>query len=228
MKANSILHDCSLLECLSMVQSKYAFQQSKAKKTVTTIKAIKQLSPLLALEKIEKELQIQDFIKKRGNEGNKMDKGSEDLKELKLIAKKFTTLLEFIEYADHMRAKIKEMKQISKTIENAVTFSTIHKAKGLEYPFVYILSVVDGSLPHDYALEEYRTGTEQSLEEERRLLYVAMTRAKEQLHLSLLQHRKGKKPIHHAFFPISKIKYIVNKKTCVYTQAINRSIKNSC
>ncbi|WP_281202645.1 ATP-dependent helicase [Cytobacillus kochii] len=201
MKANSILHDCSLLECLSMVQSKYAFQQSKAKKTVTTIKAIKQLSPLLALEKIEKELQIQDFIKKRGNEGNKMDKGSEDLKELKLIAKKFTTLLEFIEYADHMRAKIKEMKQISKTIENAVTFSTIHKAKGLEYPFVYILSVVDGSLPHDYALEEYRTGTEQSLEEERRLLYVAMTRAKEQLHLSLLQHRKGKKAYPSRFLP---------------------------
>jgi DNA helicase-2/ATP-dependent DNA helicase PcrA len=62
--------------------------------------------------------------------------------------------------------------------EDHLILSTVHSAKGLEYRRVFVLNVVDGSFPSDLAIGEQAT-----IEEERRLLYVAMTRAKSTLHL---------------------------------------------
>jgi DNA helicase II / ATP-dependent DNA helicase PcrA len=67
--------------------------------------------------------------------------------------------------------------------EDYLILSTIHSAKGQEWKAVHVLNVVDGCIPSDMA-----TGTQEELEEERRLLYVAMTRAKEHLHL-IVPHR---------------------------------------
>ncbi len=64
--------------------------------------------------------------------------------------------------------------------EDYVILSTIHSAKGQEWKSVHVLNVVDGCIPSDMS-----TGNADDIEEERRLLYVAMTRAKEQLHLVL-------------------------------------------
>jgi DNA helicase-2/ATP-dependent DNA helicase PcrA len=62
---------------------------------------------------------------------------------------------------------------------NAVTLMTLHSAKGLEYPVVFITGLEEGIFPLAAALEE-----RQGLEEERRLMYVGMTRARERLYLS--------------------------------------------
>jgi DNA helicase II / ATP-dependent DNA helicase PcrA len=62
--------------------------------------------------------------------------------------------------------------------EDYLILSTIHSAKGQEWKSVFVLNVVDGCIPSDLG-----TGTTAELEEERRLLYVAMTRAKDNLHL---------------------------------------------
>lgn len=67
--------------------------------------------------------------------------------------------------------------------EDYMTLSTIHSAKGREWTAVTVLNVVDGCIPSDIA-----AGTARELEEERRLLYVAMTRAKEHLDL-IVPHR---------------------------------------
>jgi DNA helicase II / ATP-dependent DNA helicase PcrA len=67
--------------------------------------------------------------------------------------------------------------------EDYLILSTIHSAKGQEWKAVHVLNVVDGCIPSDMA-----TGTQEELEEERRLLYVAMTRAREHLHL-VVPHR---------------------------------------
>jgi DNA helicase-2/ATP-dependent DNA helicase PcrA len=56
--------------------------------------------------------------------------------------------------------------------------STVHSAKGQEWEAVHVLNVTDGSFP-----SEFSTGRPELLEEERRLLYVAMTRARQELHL---------------------------------------------
>ncbi|MBV8096861.1 MAG: ATP-dependent helicase, partial [Acetobacteraceae bacterium] len=66
--------------------------------------------------------------------------------------------------------------------EDYVILSTIHSAKGQEWKSVFVLNVVDGCIPSDLS-----TGTAQEIEEERRLLYVAMTRAKNSLHLVVPQ-----------------------------------------
>jgi DNA helicase-2/ATP-dependent DNA helicase PcrA len=66
--------------------------------------------------------------------------------------------------------------------EDYLILSTIHSAKGQEWKSVFILNTVDGCLPSDLA-----TGTSAEIEEERRLLYVAMTRAKDHLHLIVPQ-----------------------------------------
>jgi DNA helicase-2/ATP-dependent DNA helicase PcrA len=62
--------------------------------------------------------------------------------------------------------------------EDYVILSTIHSAKGQEWDIVYILNVADGNFP-----SEFSTGKPEMIEEERRLLYVAMTRARNELHL---------------------------------------------
>ena len=66
--------------------------------------------------------------------------------------------------------------------EDYLILSTIHSAKGQEWKLVYVLNVVDGCMPSDLG-----AGTSAELEEERRLLYVAMTRAKDELHLVVPQ-----------------------------------------
>ena len=66
--------------------------------------------------------------------------------------------------------------------EDYLILSTIHSAKGQEWKSVYVLNVVDGCMPSDLG-----AGTSAELEEERRLLYVAMTRAKDDLHLVVPQ-----------------------------------------
>ncbi|HEU5058838.1 MAG TPA: ATP-dependent helicase, partial [Kofleriaceae bacterium] len=62
--------------------------------------------------------------------------------------------------------------------EDYLILSTIHSAKGQEWDVVYLLNVADGCIPSDLA-----TGKPEQIEEERRLLYVAMTRARDELHL---------------------------------------------
>jgi DNA helicase-2/ATP-dependent DNA helicase PcrA len=66
--------------------------------------------------------------------------------------------------------------------EDYLILSTIHSAKGQEWTSVFLLNAVDGCLPSDLA-----TGSTPEIEEERRLLYVAMTRAKDHLHLMVPQ-----------------------------------------
>jgi DNA helicase-2/ATP-dependent DNA helicase PcrA len=66
--------------------------------------------------------------------------------------------------------------------EDYLILSTIHSAKGQEWTSVFVLNTVDGCIPSDLG-----AGTTPEIEEERRLLYVAMTRAKDQLHLMVPQ-----------------------------------------
>jgi DNA helicase-2/ATP-dependent DNA helicase PcrA len=66
--------------------------------------------------------------------------------------------------------------------EDYLVLSTIHSAKGQEWKSVFVLNVVDGCIPSDFG-----AGRRAEIEEERRLLYVAMTRAKDDLHLVVPQ-----------------------------------------
>jgi DNA helicase-2/ATP-dependent DNA helicase PcrA len=85
------------------------------------------------------------------------------------------------------RDKEKQLKR------NAVVLMTLHSAKGLEFPHVYMVGMEEGILPHHRSLG--KDGTRDTVDEERRLCYVGITRAQERLTLSLcLTRRKWGKP----------------------------------
>jgi len=79
---------------------------------------------------------------------------------------------------------ITDMDKENKEDLNAVKLMTVHSAKGLEFPVVYIVGMEDGLFPSGMTLE-----SPMKLQEERRLFYVAMTRAKEELSISFCQTR---------------------------------------
>ncbi len=86
--------------------------------------------------------------------------------------------------------------------EDYVTLSTVHSAKGLEWPVVHLIHAVDGAFPSDMAL-----GDDEGLAEEQRLFYVAVTRARDELSiyapLRMPHHRWGRDD-KHSFAPESR------------------------
>ncbi len=86
--------------------------------------------------------------------------------------------------------------------EDYVVVSTIHSAKGLEWPIVHLPHMVDGAIPSDMALK-----SADGLDEERRLLYVAVTRARDELHLYAplrMPHHRHARDDRHSFAPLSR------------------------
>jgi len=193
-KMNSVLQNLSFLEAFTTISSAAPFQLKKIEKLISVLRYLKRATPLEAIERIEESPAFVDYIKKRGNESNKIERPSDDLRDLKVVSKNFKSIREFVDHAFHIAAKFKEYKQQkNKSSNGSISLLTAHRSKGLEYDFVYILGAVDGGFPHDYALESLKNGSIDQLEEERRLLYVACTRARKLLYLSILQKRRGKK-----------------------------------
>jgi len=86
--------------------------------------------------------------------------------------------------------------------EDYLVLSTIHSAKGLEWDVVFVLHAADGNIPSDMAL-----GDDDELEEERRLLYVALTRARDALHVTFPQrfhHRPKAHDDKHSYAVLSR------------------------
>jgi DNA helicase-2/ATP-dependent DNA helicase PcrA len=106
-----------------------------------------------------------------------------DLAQLKLIASTYPSRERFLtEMALDPPDATSDHAGVPGKDDDYLILSTMHSAKGQEWKAVQILNVVDGCIPSDMS-----TGTSEELEEERRLLYVAMTRAKEELQLLLPQ-----------------------------------------
>jgi len=97
----------------------------------------------------------------------------ENVLELKTVASRFATLEEFLDEI----ALLTDLDLLDEKVE-ALTFMTLHQAKGLEFNTVFIVGMEEGIFPHSKSLLENGT-----LEEERRLCYVGMTRAKNRLYL---------------------------------------------
>jgi ATP-dependent DNA helicase UvrD/PcrA len=99
--------------------------------------------------------------------------------------------------------------------EDYLILSTIHSAKGQEWKSVFGLNVVDGCIPSDLG-----TGTTAEIEEERRLLYVAMTRAKDDLYLMVPQrfftHGQSAHGDHHVY--ASRTRFIPDGLLCLFDQ----------
>ncbi len=110
----------------------------------------------------------------------------ENIKELRSVAAEFPKIDEFLENVALVEAQQDSDKHVasSKIRKDAVTLMTLHAAKGLEFPTVFLVGLEEGIFPHSRSLMD--SG---QLEEERRLAYVGITRAKETLYLSYASSR---------------------------------------
>jgi len=106
----------------------------------------------------------------------------ENIKELRSVASEFPNLNEFLENVALVEAS--ENRPINSNSDNAVALMTLHAAKGLEFPIVFIVGMEEGLFPHSRSLWDTS-----ELEEERRLAYVGITRAKELLYLTYADRR---------------------------------------
>lgn len=107
----------------------------------------------------------------------------ENIKELRSVAIEFPDLSEFLENVALVEQEYHSDKQDGEK-KNAITMMTLHAAKGLEFPIVFMIGMEEGLFPHSRSLMD-----KGELEEERRLCYVGMTRAKEKLYLTYARRR---------------------------------------
>jgi len=108
----------------------------------------------------------------------------ENIKELRSVAAEFPHLTEFLETVALVEQQYEPEIRKSATPRNAVTLMTMHAAKGLEFPIVFLVGMEEGLFPHSRSLME-----KDELEEERRLCYVGITRAKEMVYLTFANRR---------------------------------------
>jgi len=108
----------------------------------------------------------------------------ENIKELRSVAIEFPDLTDFLENVALVEQEYHSDKQPDGEKKNAITLMTLHAAKGLEFPIVFIIGMEEGLFPHSRSLMD-----KSELEEERRLCYVGMTRAKEKLFLTYARRR---------------------------------------
>lgn len=151
------------------------------------IRTISKMTPYAAFQYLMKKTGYMDFLKeyslKMQIEESEL---TEIADEIAQSMKKKESMKEWIDYTQIYTEKIRQMEKEEKFTKGKTAFLTMHGAKGLEYRCVYIIEAQEGTIPHRKAIEESET------EEERRLFYVAMTRAKEELVICYIKQKNGK------------------------------------
>ncbi len=139
---------------------------------------------------IEQELGYGDFLdRKSDHSGASMENGKGILDTVRAL----TEDLESIQGFEGVMEAFKEiLEQGKRNFGKGVTLTTVHSAKGLEFPKVYVMDLMNEVFPSAGSLKKYKDhGDADSLEEERRLFYVALTRAKSRLLLMTMEKRYG-------------------------------------
>ncbi|TXK81488.1 AAA family ATPase [Paenibacillus sp. N3.4] len=195
-----------LIHLLGLPQLK-DFQKEKLKARIRLIKSLAEMKPAAAVQAIRKDF-YDSFLEtnKRSKLTHHREMLKETLDELESSAKRFDTVEQFLYFIHEVAEKRTEMSlQKKEHAANKISLMTIHKSKGLEFPIVYLLCAVEGNMPHSSALdaghlEDVRIvaaagqgKAPAALEEERRLAYVAVTRAKAELLISSPAFFRGKK-----------------------------------
>ena len=148
------------------------------------IDTIKGLAPARAMEVVMEETDYFEYLKKKTKTKNEFISKKENIEQLIYNARASDNLLEYLEEA----ALIREDKEDEDDSDSSgVSLLTIHSAKGLEYDTVFIVGCEERLFPHWRSID----AGDNALFEERRLMYVAMTRAERFLYLTHTRFRKG-------------------------------------
>lgn len=144
------------------------------------------LSPQIpTLDLLDEILRRTEYVYKLEQRGTEEDLARIDnIKELRSVATRFDNLSDFLENVALVQQEHLPNQPVRDDKTDAVTLMTLHAAKGLEFPCVFIVGMEEGLLPHSRSLYD-----QNELEEERRLCYVGITRAMRELHLTYASSR---------------------------------------
>ena len=152
------------------------------------LRAIARMSPLAAVNYIRQGIGYDEYlIEYAAFRRMRPEELLETADELKESAAGFKTFDEWFAHIEAYKEELLRQAAQRRTETDAITLATMHSAKGLEFPIVYILDANEGITPHSRAM------LDEDMEEERRLFYVAMTRAKTRLHVYAVRERYHKK-----------------------------------
>ncbi len=159
------------------------FQKKKLDELRKDINYLNKISLSSAIAYIVMDLGYRDYLQEYANKFNQSFEDLEDIiEEFKLSAEGYKTIFEFLEHIEEVKQSIEESKR--KTKREGVILSTIHGVKGMEFKNVYVINCVEETIPHASSIKE-------NIEEERRLFYVGITRAIDNLYLFSPRSRKG-------------------------------------
>lgn len=149
-------------------------------------KMLAKMAPYAAINYIRKAVGYETYLEeyaryRRMKPGELLD----ILEEIHENAKDFINCEEWFRYIERYGEELKQQRQKQQEVSEGVVLSTIHASKGLEYDTVYIADVNEEIIPHKKAAQPAE------IEEERRLFYVAMTRAKNHLYICCPGERYG-------------------------------------
>ena len=141
----------------------------------------KRLVELTTLELLDRTMEVTRYLELYDANVEEEAYRLENIKELRSVAMEFPELPAFLENVALMEQEFlpSRLRELDNK-RHVVTLMTLHAAKGLEFPHVFMVGLEEGLFPHSRALME-----RDELEEERRLCYVGITRAKEKLYLRL-------------------------------------------
>lgn len=151
------------------------------------LKMLIKMAPYAAIQYLRKKIGYDDFLREYAA-GRRIQASDlfEVLAELEEAARPFATLEEWFTHVEEYTSALKARERKKELNHDGVRLMTMHAAKGLEFDTVYIIEANEGQIPYKKALKE------QGTEEERRLFYVAMTRAKELLKIIYVKTKNGK------------------------------------
>ena len=183
------------LDCLLNDEDIKDFQKKSLEDLYIDLNYVRGLSPQYGISYIRTTLDYDRYILDYCHERRiKSQQIVEILDELEAAAGPYRTILDFFKHIDQVREEVKKNadktagSSLATSADKGVVLTTMHSSKGLEFDNVYIVGVNEGIVP-------YQLGDDSKLdiEEERRLLYVAITRAKRFLVISSPLKRFGKK-----------------------------------
>lgn len=151
------------------------------------LKALSRMSPLAAVNYIRQGMGYDKYLEEYAH--FRRMKPEELLETADQLRESAAACRTFEEWFAHIREYGEELKRqiaLRRSEADAVTLATMHSSKGLEFSVVYILDANEGITPHS------RAALPEDVEEERRLFYVAMTRAKRRLHVYYVKERYHK------------------------------------
>lgn len=202
-----------IYEHLLTLPSLKPFQVRTIEERIGTIKRLKKMEPKKAIQFIRRRFYDQYLeTDERKVATTHKEALKEQLDELEASAQRFSHVQDFLTFIKEMKSRQQIMQQAQfDTDVQAVQLMTIHKAKGLEFPTVFFIGASESIVPHVTALEPNKYEDKKmvsliqqdairALEEERRLAYVAITRAKEQLYISSPSSYRGKNVAVSQFF----------------------------